>query len=223
MSRRVLDIGQEVLAKNQGLADALRAEFAERGVYVLNLVSSPGSGKTELLAKTLDRLAGEIPTAVIVGDLATDHDAARMEGRGAAVLQINTDGYCHLEANMVRAGIERLGWGGVRLLIIENVGNLVCPSSHDLGEDCRVALLSVTEGEDKPLKYPVMFKSAQVGIVTKIDLGPAVEWNRALTLANLNAVAPQLELFEVSAKTGAGMDAWCQFLRARVAAKSLDR
>lgn len=213
---RTLDIGQAILAKNQGLADALRREFAERGITVLNLVSSPGSGKTELLARTLERIAGDVPTGVLVGDLATDNDARRLSGFGASVLQINTDGYCHLEANMVRAGGERLGLDGLRLLIIENVGNLVCPSTHDLGESCRVVLLSVTEGEDKPLKYPSIFKSSQVAVLTKMDLAEPCNFDRELAIRNIRDVAPQVRVFETSARSGAGLDSWCRFLRGQL-------
>lgn len=213
--RRVVDIGRAVLEKNQGLADRLREEFRARGIFVVNVVSSPGSGKTELLARTLERLAGQVPTGVIVGDLATDNDARRLSGKGAPVVQVNTDGYCHLEANMVRAATESLGLKGMRLLIIENVGNLVCPSSHDLGESLRVTFLSVTEGEDKPLKYPTLFKSSQAAVVTKCDLAAAVEFDRETALRNIAAVAPQARIFETSAKTGLGIEAWCAFLRER--------
>lgn len=217
--RRILDIGKAVLAHNQGQADALRLEFAQRGLFVLNIVSSPGAGKTALLEKTLSAIASEIPTGVIVGDLATDNDARRLEGKGARVLQVTTDGYCHLEANMVREACRRLGIEDLRLLIIENVGNLVCPSSHDLGEDVRVALHCATEGEDKPLKYPVLFKSSQAVIVSKIDLAEACEFDQAAALANISAVAPQARVFVTSAKTGAGMGEWLQAIRDWVSGK----
>jgi hydrogenase nickel incorporation protein HypB len=193
-----------------------RAEFARRRLLVLNIVSSPGSGKTAFLERTLRDIAGEIPMAVIVGDLATDNDAKRLDGKGARVLQVTTDGYCHLEANMIAAACDQIGLEGLRLLIIENVGNLVCPSSHDLGEDLRVVLLSVTEGEDKPLKYPVVFKSADVAVVSKMDLAEAVEFKREDALANIHAVAPDSKVFEVSSKSGLGMDAWYDFLRANL-------
>jgi hydrogenase nickel incorporation protein HypB len=211
-----LDIGQAILEKNQGLADALREEFRTRRIFVINVVSSPGSGKTELLAKTLERIAPSIPTGVLVGDLATDNDARRLGGFGASVLQINTDGYCHLEANMVRAAGEKLGLDGLRLLIVENVGNLVCPSSHDLGENLRVVLLSVCEGEDKPLKYPTIFKSADVAIVTKMDLCDAVGFDRETALRNVSEIGPQLRVFETSARSGQGIVEWCEFLVASV-------
>lgn len=212
MATRTLDIGQAVLAKNQGMADSLRAEFRRRGIFVVNVVSSPGSGKTELLARTLERISSTIPTGVLVGDLATDNDAQRLSGFGASVLQINTDGYCHLEANMIRAAVEEMGIDRLKLLIIENVGNLVCPSTHDLGEDMRVVLLSVCEGEDKPLKYPSIFKSSQAALLTKVDLSVAVDFQRETALRNIAEVAPQLRVFETSAKTGQGLDDWCQFI-----------
>lgn len=219
MNTRVLDIGQAILAKNQGLADELRSEFKQRGIMVVNVVSSPGSGKTELLAKTLDRIASKVRTGVIVGDLATDNDAKRMSGKGADVLQVTTDGYCHLEANMVRAAATNLGLDDLELLFIENVGNLVCPSSHDLGEDIRVALLSVTEGEDKPMKYPTIFKTSQVVVLTKCDIAEAVGFQREKTLGNIHNVAPQARVFETSARTEAGLDAWCGYLLEAVRSK----
>lgn len=217
---RVLDIGQAILAKNQGLADLLRKDFAALGIFVLNVVSSPGSGKTEWLAKTLERIAGQVSTGVIVGDLATDHDAQRLSGKGAAVLQVNTDGYCHLEANMIRAAVDELGIDKIKLLIIENVGNLVCPSTHDLGEDLRVVLFCVTEGEDKPLKYPTIFKTSQVVIVSKCDLAEAVGFDRDTALRNIANVAPQATIIETSARTLQGMDAWCDLLTKAIAAKA---
>ncbi len=212
----MLDIGKAVLAKNQGLADELRMEFHRRGIFVINVVSSPGSGKTELLAKTLDRLGGKFRIGVIVGDLATDRDAARLDGRGARVLQVNTDGYCHLEANMVREAATRLGLDDLDLLIIENVGNLVCPSTHDLGEDLRVVLLSVTEGEDKPLKYPGIFKTSSVAIVTKCDLIDAVGYDLSGALRNIAEIAPQARIFQTSARSGGGLDEWCDLLMAQI-------
>lgn len=218
--RRILDIGQAVLAHNQGLADALRSEFRQRGMFVMNIVSSPGAGKTALLEKTLAAVAPDIPTGVIVGDLATDHDARRLDGKGARVLQVTTDGYCHLEANMVRAAADSLGIDDLKLLIVENVGNLVCPSSHDLGEDVRVALHCATEGEDKPLKYPVLFKSSHVVVVSKIDLAEACEFDLPSALQNIASVAPQARVFVTSAKSGEGLAGWFDAIREWVGAKS---
>lgn len=220
MAHRTLDIGRSVLAKNQGLADELRKDFAEAGIFVVNVVSSPGSGKTELLAKTLDVLAKQFRTGVFVGDLASDRDAQRLAGRGASVLQINTDGYCHLEANMIRAAAQELSIEGLELLIIENVGNLVCPSAHDLGEDLRVVLLSVTEGEDKPLKYPGIFKSSHLAIITKCDIAEAAGWDREAALKNIYDVAPQIQILESSARSGDGIEAWAELLQNAVVSKS---
>lgn len=222
MARRVINIGQAVLAKNQGLADALRADFRQAGTAVVNILSSPGSGKTELLARSLDRITAEFKTGVFVGDLATDRDAARLDGHGARVIQINTDGYCHLEANMIRAAADEMDMSGLQLLIIENVGNLVCPGSHDLGEDLRVVLLSTTEGEDKPLKYPSIFKGAHVAVVTKVDLAEVLGWDRDAALENIRAVAPQVQILETSARSGTGLDAWVDLLRELVTNKSAE-
>jgi hydrogenase nickel incorporation protein HypB len=210
---RILEVRQGVLAKNDQLAGALRARFNAAGVFALNLVSSPGTGKTAFLEATLRRLSerGYRPAAV-VGDLATDNDAQRLARSGAPVRQIVTAGICHLEAEMVAAHLEGWQLSAFDFLFIENVGNLVCPSSYDLGEHCRVVLLSVTEGEDKPLKYPPMFNSADVAVITKIDLAAAVEFNRQAALDNIQAVRPGMTVLETSAKTGAGMEAWLDYL-----------
>jgi hydrogenase nickel incorporation protein HypB len=214
--RKIVDIAQAVLAENDRMAAALRAEFDGLGVFCLNVMSSPGAGKTALLERTLSDLAGEVPIGVVVGDLATDNDAARLRGKGARVVQVTTDGYCHLEANMVRAALDALGLDGLRLLIVENVGNLVCPATHDLGEHARVVLFSVTEGEDKPLKYPTLFKTADLVLVTKIDLAEAVEFRRDEALEAVRGVAPQADVLEVSAKTGLGLERWYEWLRRRL-------
>ncbi|MFN3684900.1 MAG: hydrogenase nickel incorporation protein HypB, partial [Fimbriimonadaceae bacterium] len=211
--RRIVDIAQAVLAENDRMAAALRAEFDRLGVLCLNVMSSPGAGKTALLERTLSDLAGEVPIGVVVGDLATDNDAARLRGKGARVVQVTTDGYCHLEANMVRAALDALGIEGLRLLIVENVGNLVCPASHDLGEHARVVLFSVTEGEDKPLKYPTLFKTADLVLISKTDLAAAVEFRRDEALEAVRGVAPQADVLEVSAKTGLGLERWYAWLR----------
>jgi hydrogenase nickel incorporation protein HypB len=218
--RKIIAVEQAVLAKNDRMAELNRAEFHRRGIFVLNVLSSPGSGKTALVARTLSDLAGKVSCGVIVGDLATDNDAQRLRGHGAPVVQVTTDGRCHLEANMVAVAADELGLDGMRLLIIENVGNLVCPSAHDLGEDLRVVMLSVTEGEDKPLKYPTMFKTAEVVVVSKTDIAEAVEFNREAALTNIRRIAPQARIFEVSSRSGAGMAQWCAFLTERVAERS---
>ena len=213
---RILEVRTKILKKNDELARALRERFLQAGVLVVNIVSSPGTGKTAFLKETLARLRarGE-PCAAIVGDLETDNDARRLAASGAPVRQIMTHGLCHLEADMIEAHLEGWDLASLRYLFIENVGNLVCPTSWDLGEAVRLALLSVTEGEDKPLKYPGLFNTADVAALTKIDLAAVCEFDRAQALANLEAVRPGMQTFDVSAKTGAGLDAWLDWLTAR--------
>jgi hydrogenase nickel incorporation protein HypB len=215
---RVVQVQRSLMAHNDEVAAANRDAF--RGSLVLNVVSSPGSGKTALLERTVRDLAGELSVAVVVGDLETDNDAVRLHDAGAPSVQIVTGTVCHLEAEMVARAAEGLELAGLDLLVIENVGNLVCPAAWDLGEDLRVALLSVTEGEDKPLKYPRIFKDADAIVVTKADIAGAVEFDRGRALANLRSVAPGALVFELSAKSGAGMAAWLDYLRERRAAKS---
>jgi hydrogenase nickel incorporation protein HypB len=204
------------LKKNDELARQLRGRFTAAGVLVLNLVSSPGTGKTAFLQWTLRELRSRgAAAAALVGDLETDNDARRLAEAGVPVRQINTHGICHLEAEMIGRHLE--GWEEVELgkldyLFIENVGNLVCPSSYDLGERIRVALLSVTEGEDKPLKYPTLFNSADAAVITKIDLASAVDYDRDAALQNIREIRPGIRIFETSAKTGAGMGDWLTFL-----------
>jgi len=208
-------VKEAILGKNDRLAERNRGFFQARGLMVLNVLSSPGSGKTTFLRETIRGLGIRLKTAVIVGDLATDKDAQRLRESGAPVVQITTGTVCHLEAGMVARAMKQLDLDDVELLIIENVGNLVCPASYDLGEDLRVVLLSVTEGEDKPLKYPPMFQLANVAIISKIDLAAACEYNRQEALANLRRAAPGARVFETSAKTGEGLDAWIEYLVAQ--------
>jgi hydrogenase nickel incorporation protein HypB len=216
---RTVEVHQTILAKNDALAARNRALFRQHRLFVLNLLSSPGSGKTALLERTLADLNGKLRMGVIVGDLATDNDARRLSGKGAPVLQITTGDVCHLDAEMVASALEKLDLAALDALFIENVGNLVCPASYDLGEDLRVALLSVTEGEDKPLKYPTVFKGADAIVVTKIDIVEAVGFDREAAMANLRRIAPQAAIFELAARTGQGMEAWYAFLQERVAAR----
>lgn len=211
-THQVLDLNTGVLSGNDRVAEQNRGAFRALGVLALNVVSSPGAGKTTLLQKTLTALKDRRRCAVIVGDLATDNDAARLRATGAPAVQIATGTLCHLEAGMVAAAMQQLDLKALDLLIIENVGNLVCPASFDLGEAVRVVLLSVTEGEDKPLKYPPMFHSASVAIVTKKDMADAAGFNRELALANLHRVSHHARIFELSAKTGDGMQPWLDFL-----------
>jgi len=218
MTTRIVELRRGILKKNDELAAGLRDRFTSAGVLVLNLVSSPGTGKTAFLERTLRELrARGARVAALVGDLETDNDARRLAASGAPVRQINTHGICHLDAEMVTK--HRDGWVGVSLgdlsvLFIENVGNLVCPSSYDLGERIRVALLSVTEGEDKPLKYPGLFNSADAAVITKMDLAAPCGFDRDLALKNINEIRPGIRIFETSAKTGTGMGAWLDYLTA---------
>jgi hydrogenase nickel incorporation protein HypB len=211
-AHRTLTVLQSILEKNDRLAERNRGYFKAKKVLVVNVLSSPGSGKTELLRRTLTDLREKLPAGVIVGDLATDNDAKRLGVTGAPVIQIQTGTVCHLDAEMVGRAAEDLRLEGLKVLFIENVGNLVCPASYDLGEDQRVVLLSVTEGEDKPCKYPVIFKTAQLVLVTKTDLAAAAGFDRAAALANLHAIAPQAAVLELSAKTGDGLAGWYAYL-----------
>lgn len=214
MTTRIVELRQGILKKNDELARELRARFTAAGLLVLNLVSSPGTGKTAFLERTLRELReGGARVAALVGDLETDNDARRLAASGAPVRQINTHGICHLEAEMVSKHLEGWTLADLDYLFIENVGNLVCPSSYDLGERVRIALLSVTEGEDKPLKYPTLFNSADAAIITKTDIAEAVGFDRAAALANIDAIRPGIRVFETSAKTGAGMTEWLTYLK----------
>ncbi|MGH9899127.1 MAG: hydrogenase nickel incorporation protein HypB [Pyrinomonadaceae bacterium] len=212
---RLVEVRQKILKQNDLLASELRQRFRDAGVYVISLVSSPGAGKTALLEQTLTLLRQECRVAALVGDLATDNDAVRLARSQAPVRQIVTGTLCHLEAAMVEKALE--GWNLEELdcLFIENVGNLVCPSSYDLGEDLRFVLLSVTEGEDKPLKYPTIFNTADVAVITKMDLVQAVEFDLAAAHNHIQSVRPGMQVFHVSAKTGEGMEQLMRFIRAR--------
>ncbi len=213
MTTRIVEIRRGILKKNDELAAGLRQRFSAAGVLVLNLVSSPGTGKTAFLERTLrELLAQGSRAAALVGDLETDNDAQRLAASGAPVRQINTHGICHLEAEMVGKHLDGWDLAGLDYLFIENVGNLVCPSSYDLGEKIRVALLSVTEGEDKPLKYPTLFNSADAAVITKIDIAEPCAFNREAALWNINEIRPGLRIIETSAKTGAGMAEWYAYL-----------
>ena len=209
---QTISLHQPLLQKNDLLAERNRGFFKAKGLLVLNVVSSPGSGKTAFIQRTASSLGKRLRTGVVVGDLATDNDAARLRSSGVPVVQITTGTVCHLEAEMVARAVTKLDMDALDLLIIENVGNLVCPAAYDLGEDLRVVLLSVTEGEDKPLKYPPMFHSAEAVIVNKVDLAAACEFDREKALANLHRISHHARVFEVSARTGQGMEDWCAFL-----------
>jgi hydrogenase nickel incorporation protein HypB len=203
---------QKILSRNDEQAERNRAWLSEHGVVAVNLISSPGSGKTYLLERTLERLRGKVSCAVITGDQRTDNDARRLQGKGAPVRQIETINSCHLDAEQVGRLLPEVAGDGVKLLFIENVGNLVCPSAFDLGENFKIALLSTTEGEDKPVKYPTLFSNAPVAVLTKMDLVPHLDWNAAACRAALRQVRPGVFIFELSAKTGLGMEAWLDYL-----------
>lgn len=213
---RLVEVRTRVLKDNDVVARALREQFRASGVYVVSLVSSPGSGKTTLLEKTLSLLQPRYRVAALVGDLATENDARRLARTGAPVRQISTGSVCHLEAEMVRRALSGWDLGELDFLFLENVGNLVCPASYDLGEAMRVVLFSVTEGEDKPLKYPTIFNTADVALMTKLDLAAAVECDLELARRNIQSVRPGMSMTEISAKTGEGMDAWFQLLESRL-------
>ena len=218
---RLVQVRQHVLKRNDVAARALRARFREAGTYVVSLVSSPGSGKTAFLEKVLGMIRERHRVAALVGDLETDNDARRLARSGAPVKQIITGTVCHLEAEMVATALGESEWGALDYLFIENVGNLVCPANFDLGEDLRLVLFSVTEGEDKPLKYPTIFNTADVAILTKMDLAPAAEFDAEAAHRNIQAVRPGMEIFHVSAKTGEGLERWLGFLHSRHSAARL--
>lgn len=209
---RRITVEKGVMALNHRYAAANRERLRAAGVKTLNLLSSPGSGKTSLLSRTLLELKDRLRMAVIVGDLATDNDAQRLQVGGATAVQIQTGTLCHLEAAMIGRALDALNLEELDLLFIENVGNLVCPAAYDLGEDARIVLFSTTEGEDKPLKYPHLFKRADRVLITKSDLAEAVDFDRKQALENLRLVAPQTTVWEVSARSGAGLEAWYRYL-----------
>lgn len=214
-SERVVVL-ERIFAENDRTAAANRSDFDDAGIVVVNLMSSPGAGKTAVLAETLRRLQGQLRIGVIEGDIETSIDADRLDGFGAAVSLINTangfGGECHLDAPMVRSAVPRLPLSDLDLVIIENVGNLVCPAEFEVGEHARAMVYSVTEGEEKPLKYPVMFRSADVVLVNKVDLIPHLDYDIETFYTNLHAVNPGVRVIETSARTGAGIDAWCDWL-----------
>ena len=209
---RLVEVRKNVLKQNDVIARSLRERFQNEGVFVVSLVSSPGAGKTTFLEKTLTLLRDRYRVAALVGDLATENDAMRLARSGAPVKQITTGTLCHLEAAMVQSALS--GWDTTNLdfLFIENVGNLVCPSSYDLGEDLRLVLMSVTEGEDKPLKYPTNFNSPDVAVITKMDLAEAVEFDEHAAIANIQAVRPGMTILKVSAKSGFGLQEYLNYL-----------
>jgi hydrogenase nickel incorporation protein HypB len=214
---RLVEVRRNILKQNDVIARELRTGFGEAGVFVVSLVSSPGAGKTALLERILTLLHQRHRVAALVGDLATQNDAARLARSGAPVRQITTGTVCHLEAAMIRRGLEGWDLGQLDFLFVENVGNLVCPASYDLGENLRLVLMSVTEGEDKPLKYPTIFNSADVAVITKTDLADAVDFDWDVAWRNIQAVRPGMEAVRVSSKTGSGMGEFVALLDSRLA------
>lgn len=213
------DARQRILAANEAAAAALRERFRRDGTLVVNLISSPGSGKTSLLEATVGRLAADLKLAVIEGDIATERDAERIARLGVPAHQILTGGACHLDARQVEAALAATGWGRLDVLFVENVGNLICPTSYDLGEDFKVVLLSVAEGEDKPFKYPAIFSRAEVCVITKCDLLPHVTFALDEVLGQVATLRPGGRVLRTSVRTAEGLDAWCALVRARLAAK----
>ncbi len=216
--RRRVSLEQSLLAKNDAFAAGNRQRLAGRGILALNLVSSPGSGKTTLLEQTILRLQGRIPVSVIEGDQQTSQDADRIRATGAPALQINTGKGCHLDAHMVGHALDHLDPAAGSVVMIENVGNLVCPAAFDLGEACKVVILSVTEGEDKPLKYPDMFAAAGLMLLSKVDLLPHLRFDAEQCIAYARRIRPDLQVLRVSAQTGEGLEAWIGWIAARRAA-----
>jgi hydrogenase nickel incorporation protein HypB len=214
--RRVLDVNEKMAAENRKL-------FAAKGIFVINVMSSPGSGKTTALEKTLAHMMPEFRCAVIVGDICTTHDADRLAISGAPVVQINTEefgGDCHLTAHVIEKAAGSLDLEGIDLLIVENVGNLVCPAEFDIGEDSRVVVLSVTEGEDKPVKYPLMFRQCEAALLNKIDLLPYLDYDKRKAIDYIHQIHPQMPVFEISARTEEGFGPWLDWMKAKVRSKS---
>ena len=210
--RKVLDVNDTIAHQNREL-------FREKGVFVINVMSSPGSGKTAILVKTLSHMTPKIRCAVIVGDICTSNDADRLAGFGAPVVQVNTDAFggdCHLAAHVIKTAANNFNLDEIDLLIVENIGNLVCPAEFDMGENLRIVVLSVTEGEDKPLKYPLMFRVCDAALLNKIDLLPHLDYDREAAVQNILKVNPQMPVFEISAKTQEGFDTWIEWLRQKI-------
>jgi len=210
---------KDILEANEVIAAQNRAFFTEQGVYVVNLMGSPGVGKTTLLERTAEGLRGSRRMAVIEGDIATSRDAERIAAHAIPAVQINTGGACHLDGNMVRGGLGQLDFGGIELLVVENVGNLVCPAEFNIGEDAKVMISSVAEGDDKPLKYPLMFQVSSVLLLNKVDLLPHVAFDLERFRADALKVNPRLEIMPISCSTGEGLDRWLRWLEERISAQ----
>lgn len=211
-----IPVVRDILAANERLAEDNRRIFRQAGLFVINLMSGPGAGKTSLLERTIDALRQEIRMGVIEGDIQSSYDAERIGQKGVQVVQLNTGGSCHLDSNMIKSSLDALDLGNLDLLMVENVGNLVCPAEFNLGEDMKAMILSVAEGDDKPLKYPLMFQESRVLLINKIDLLPYVECDVGKMRERALQLNADLEIFEVSCRTGEGLDSWADWLRQRV-------
>ena len=207
-----ITIAQNILAANDTIAGEIQQNLSARGIRTLNIMSSPGAGKTTLLERTIERLRGRLSIGVIEGDVETTADAERIEAAGAQTVQINTRGACHLEAHMIRDALTQIELASLDLLVIENIGNLVCPAAWNLGEDTRVVVVSTTEGDDKPAKYPQMFAASEVMVVNKLDLLPYVDYDLQKVKRQALAINPHLRIFELSCRSGEGLDTWCEWL-----------
>lgn len=212
----IITVERKVLAKNDAVASEIRSALQANGVFAVNIVSSPGSGKTTLVEKTIEHFSGRVNISVIEGDVQTDLDAQRVSAYNVPVVQIITNGGCHLDAGLVRDSMSSLDLASTDFLIIENVGNLVCPAGYDLGEDMKVVVISVTEGDDKPLKYPKMFMNSKVLVINKVDLLPYVNCNIEQLKGNALKINPELKVFEVSCTTGQGINEWCDFIESSI-------
>ena len=218
-----IKVVRKVLDANDRMAEQNRALFKDKGVFVINVMSSPGSGKTTILEHTLTTIMPGIKSAVIVGDVSTTNDADRLAKSGAPAVQVNTDAFggdCHLAAHVIENAASQLDLDNIDLLIVENIGNLVCPAEFDIGEDVKVVVLSVTEGEDKPVKYPLMFRVCDSAILNKIDLLPYLDYEKDLAVESIHKIHPNMPVFEMSAKTGDGFDAWIDWLKQQVSKKA---
>jgi hydrogenase nickel incorporation protein HypB len=218
-----VDIEKKILSKNDRVAIENRQKFSDAGLLVFNIISSPGSGKTTLLEATLDRLAGEMRILVIEGDVSTERDMDRVRAHGADGIQINTGGGCHLSAKMISDVLDRLDLEAADIVFIENVGNLICPSTYDLGEDIRMVLLSTAEGDDKPMKYPSIFHEAELAIITKIDLLPHLEFDVEKVATEISVLNSECEVLKLSALRGEGMEVWIEWIRKRLEMKRAAR
>lgn len=214
-----ISVVKDILEANDRIARENRGIFDEHGLMVVNLMSSPGAGKTSLLEKTIDGLKDDLRIGVIEGDIQSSQDAERIARKGVSVVQINTGGACHLDGNMIRDTFEEFAFNALDLLVVENVGNLVCPAEFNVGEDCKIMLLSVTEGDDKPAKYPLMFHESKVLLINKIDLLPYLDCSLEKIKTEARKVNPRLEIFDISCKTGEGLEKWQAWLKAAVAQK----